>query len=323
MAELLPGLSEAAEAELLGIGGALRELRAELRKTASNKALRHFDEMQPLAAYMVGFWAESQGEPVEKVLDDAIRDSAAWNERLANYQHAMLFTIRRRKRGIHKYYAGWETFTRLADGNIRYLLQLVFEALMLQVQDSGDLSKPINPAIQTRAAQEVGRKNLTELEGLAVNGAQVTRLVLGLGRVFEVMARQAEGHAPEVNQFVVTHNSADREFDQDVTATSEQVEELLTAAVMHLALIRAAANKLPSSSGDTKEFDYSLHPIYAAFFEYSHRRKRRMILSYADVDGIVRTPRSAINGILARSARSIPEEIPEQLALFAPYFDAK
>ena len=61
------------------------------------------------------------------------------------------------------------------------------------------------PHIQTEAAQYVGKQNLSELEGLSVHGAQLTKLLLGLGRVFQTMASEAAGHTPEVTQFRISN----------------------------------------------------------------------------------------------------------------------
>jgi hypothetical protein len=319
----LPGMSEAEEAMELGIEGNLREIRADLRGDATDEEIREFDAMEPLEAYLVGFWAQGQGKSLHTVLQEALSNRGAWRTRLDNYQHAMLFTLRRRKRGIHKYFCGWETFTYLADGNIRYLLQLVSESLLRRLDGADALREPVTFAQQTNAAHDVGRRNLTELEGLAVNGAQLTRLVLGLGRVFQVMARQAEGHTPETNQFTLSDAEYSLEPEESVDdQIASRVRDVLTAAVMHQALVRTPANKLPASSGDTKDYDYSLHPIFAAFFEYSYRRKRRMTLSTSEIIGLIEHPRPTINSILQRTERDPREDLSDQLLLFAPYFDA-
>ncbi len=318
-----PGLSEPDEAIALGIEGHLRDLRADLRTVASDEELSAFDAMPHLSAYLVGFWARAKSMSTHDALREALDNPSAWQDRLDNYQYAMLFTLRRRKRGIHKLYCGWDTFTILSNGNIRYLLYLVSESLLRHLDTTSALSSPVSVNDQTLAAQDVGRKTLTELEGLAVNGAQLTRLVLGLGRIFQVMASQAEGHTPETNQFVlpdIEYSLEPSEVPPDTPVP--KVVELITAAVMHQALVRAPGNKLPGSSGDTKDYDYSLHPIFAPFFEYSHRRKRRMTLSAADIVGLIERPRATITDILSRTSRDPIEALPEQLALFAPYFNA-
>ena len=57
------------------------------------------------------------------------------------------------------------------------------------------MGAPISPDTQTIAAQQIGRKNLAELEGVSVDGAQLTKLLLGLGRIFEVLAQRPYHHA--------------------------------------------------------------------------------------------------------------------------------
>ena len=166
--------------------------------------------------------------------------------------------------------------------------------------------------MQTLAAQETGRANLTELEGMSVRGAQLTKLLLGLGRVFGIMAASPEGHAPEVNQFEVVGTS-DRPTQQD------EISTLLTAAVMHLALARHSGSKL-GGEGETRDWDYMVYPIYAPFFNFSYRRKRKMHLTPDQVLALVDSHRRAIHQILAASNRSPEEPLPEQLRLFEMFY---
>lgn len=176
----------------------------------------------------------------------------------------------------------------------------------------------ISPKTQTKVAQSVGRMNLSELEGLTVNGAQLTKLLLSLGRVFQVMASDGLGHTPEVNQFQVTFQPAG---DDSLDAISEEAEKLLRSAVMHLALVRSLGNK-PGDDGDTKDYDYMVHPIYSALFETSPRLKRKMTLSPDDIIGLVRKPKDTIRQILRRNNRTNDEQLPEQLSLFGRFYDA-
>lgn len=235
----------------------------------------------------------------------------SWDDRLGNYRFAVLFTLRRRRPGIRKYYAGWRTYTLMAGGNIRYLLELVGQALLLQRRDEGSsIGEPIRPELQTLAATQVGRKNLSELEGLSVHGAQLTKLLLGLGRVFEVLASEPEGHTPEVTQFSLPDD-----------APLGDAEQLLTAAVMHLALVRSVANKRMDL--DLKGYDYSVHPIYSAFFVFSYRRKRKLKLTPNQLMALVREPKTGIRQILRQNNRGEGDyPLPDQLRLFEGFYDA-
>src|SRR5439155_14896903 len=138
--------------------------------------------------------------------------------------------------------------------------------LLLHISEGNKFSKPVSVETQTIASQKVGNKNLDELQGLSVHGAHLTKLLLGLGRVFGVMASDPVGHAPEVNQFHLKDNGHDN---------PERINELLNAAVMHLALIRLTGSK-PRDDADTRECDYMIHPVFSSFFVFSYRKKRKM-----------------------------------------------
>jgi hypothetical protein len=306
----LPGLSEDEEAELLGVAEEIKPVKEKLQTLDFEKLL---ENLNPLRIYLIKVWSEAEKTSYAETFKDFVDNRGAWETRYANYKHSLLYSIRRRKRGIRKYYAGWEVFTQLAANNIRYFLELVDQSLLLQLRHNGKLSDPVPPEIQTMAAQSVGRKNLSELEGLSVHGAQLTKLLLGLGRVFQVMAAQPFGHAPEVNQF---HLSDGIGFGP---SGANDADNLLRAAVMHLALLRYSGNKLADET-DTRDYDYMVHPVFSAFFVFSYRHKRKMLLSAEDLIGLVKNPKETIERILLRNNRTPGEELPEQVLLFEGYY---
>jgi hypothetical protein len=318
---LFPGLTEEEEAIELGIGAHVRQIRENLIDKVSSQELDDFDSLRPLEAYLVKYWADGQNEDLLATLRDALANPEAWRSRLANYQYSMLFTLRRGRRGLRKYYCGWDTFVSISGGNIRYLLHLIAASLILHVESGLSLRDPVDPKVQTQAAQSIGKQLLTELEGLAVDGAQLTRLVLGLGRIFQVLARDSEGHAPEVNQFALSDRSVVIDPASD-DKSIDRIDDLIRSAVMHLALSRMSGNKLAGESGVTKEDQYCLHPMYAPFFEFSHRKKRKMSLLGADLLGLVDDPRRTIRGVFSRTHRELEPELSEQLLLFSRYYDA-
>ncbi len=309
--ELLPGLSEEEEARLLGIEESVAPILEKLKKVDTKKTL---NDLSLLTIYFLEFWARSQKKPLVDTLKDFERNSQTWDTRLNNYRHALLYTIAKGKSGIRKHYAGWDTFVQLSGRNIRYLLQLVEESLTSHLRAGKSLDNPVPPETQTLSSQRVGRMNLTELEGLSVRGAKLTKLLLGLGRVFGVMAESAEGHAPEVNQFEVVLGGK--------AVDPREVNDLLTSAVMHLALMRWSGSK-PGDAGDTRDWDYMIHPIYAPFFNFSYRRKRKLRLTAYQLLEVVTSPRQAIRTILAANNRTIDGPLPEQLRLFEMYYADK
>lgn len=254
-------------------------------------------EITPLYKFFIAYWAANHNDELGSAIENYLRNTTAWNTRYDNYKYSLLFKIRtgRGSGGIQKYYAGWNTFVKLANGNIRYLMELVYRSFYLYLQENGDISKPVPPEIQTKAARNVGWKNLTELEGTYQNGAKLTRMVQTLGTIFSQMAKCGDNNAPEIVQFEIEG------------ARSEKTEELLSAGIMNLALVRMPANK-QSGRGSVKEFMYMLHPIFAPFFIYSYRRKRKMPLSDEEFLSCIDNQKSAVTNILAKKNVKLEKE---------------
>ncbi len=310
IAELLPPISEAEEADLLGLRDQLHRLRRELVPLVSPEQLEFFDRLPSLEQYLVKYWSVSQLQGIDVVLFEAQADPTGWRTRLGNYQYPMLFTIKEGKRGLRKLYAGWDTYVQLAAGNLRFLLQLVMEALIAQLDADRALTDPVEPETQTEAAILVGRRNVSDLQGLDPRGGELSRLVLGLGRVFQVMAHSPAGHTPEVVQFDIRASSS---------TLAPDTARLIESAVRNLAFVRFSGNKRAAVSGETQDWQYALHPIYAAFFGYSYRSKRRMTLQESDLVGLVTEPRGTIRTLLKLQRREL-SPLPEQMQFFGGFY---
>jgi hypothetical protein len=313
---LLPSLAIEEEALLLDDRERMSEIvkQAEALVPAASRA--RLLELHPLELYFAHEWALEKNLAFADVLAEMLENASTWSHRYENYKYSLLFTLRKGKRGIRKYYAGWRVFTHLSAGNIRYLLELVDRSLLLHFREGLTITESVSPKIQTEAAQYVGRKNLTELEGLAVNGARLTKLLLGLGRVFGVMAEQPLGHAPEANQFEIRAREAPA---GDAANATTEVEEILNAAVMHLALLRFPGSKLQDPT-DTRDYDYMVHPVFSPFFVFSYRRKRKIGVSAEDLLGLIEQPKRTIATVLTQQNRVEEEPLPEQLLLFQGYY---
>ena len=306
---LLPSISEEEEARLLGIDNHNEEILRQLQEIGPSELV---ERLTPMEICLLAYWAESHTLSLKEVFEDYQQNTRNWRNRLDNYRHALLFTIRRGRSGIRKYYAGWDTFIQLSGGNIRFLLQLVEESLASHIREGRDFHEPLPPDLQTRAAQAIGRTNLTELEGVSVHGGQLAKFLLGLGRIMGVMAASPEGHAPEVNQFVIRGRPGGfSKFDE--------ADALLSAAVMHLTLARHSGSKL-GDEGETHDWDYAVYPIFAPFFNFSYRRKRKMRLTPDQVLALVHSPIIAINQILATKKLTSYEALPDQLRLFEAFY---
>ena len=258
--DLFPELSAEDEAVRLGVREVLAPTLAKLQRgpAPAERLSSWLWDASPLEVFAVAGRALAEERSIWNKVDDILNNTDKWKEHYENYKYSYLFGIRRGKRGVRKYFAGWRVFCLLAASNIRYLLELVDRALDRHFEAGQGPEKGIDPDVQTRIAQGTGQRNLRELEGLSLNGAKLARFLLGLGRVFQVMAETPFGHAPEVAQFTIVRHFSD-------SAARRRVEELLADGVMHLALLRYPASKLQGEA-DVKETDYAIHPIFSAFF---------------------------------------------------------
>lgn len=310
---LFPKLDELDEAARL-IDKAQEDKVRKAVEEASSPEQREAAKALPIGVqYFLDYWASSHTETttLSAEIDAWLKGITSSKDRFNNHFHASLFAIRKGKRGIRKYYSGWDVYLALCEGNIRYLLELVHSALLLHTEEEGAALSPISAEVQTQAAQAVGRKNLSELEGLSVDGARLTKLLLSLGRVFGVLAESPAGHTSEANQF---HLREEQAPDSDGRAM-----ELLKHSVMHLALVRYAGSKLLDER-DTKAYDYMIHPIFAPFFVFSHRKKRKILLSSANLLSLVDRPREGIDAVLKLNHRESEPDLPDQLQLFGDFY---
>ena len=311
---LLPELSPEREAEQLGVRSTIGSDLKALQASDDIRFSEWLAGASQLEVFALTGRAAAEGKTTSEKLDEILEQPKRWKEHYGNYKYAYLFAIRRGKSGIRKHFAGWRVFCLLAASNIRYLLELVDQALDQHFEAGCGPNDGVDPRIQTRVAQATGRRNLRELEGLSLSGARLTRFLLGWGRVLQIMAENPFGHAPEISQFCLSSQKVDED-------TRLAVEELLTEGIMHLALLRYPASKLQEQT-DVREFDYVIHPIFAPFFGFSHRRKRKMELSHGDVSDLVLQRRRAIGTIVARQNRNMDDDLPEQMELFREYYES-
>ncbi len=307
ISKLLPGLTNELEASRLGAGDVAERVRKSLGVSA--------ELLSDLEAYFLNYWALNKALGINAVYAEKVKEKEKWAERFENYRYAVLFTIKHGKVGVRKYYCGWDEMVRMSGCNIRYLMELIEQSLAHGEISPGVLE--ISQENQTLAAQSIGRKNISLLSGMTIYGAQLTRLLLGLGRFFQILASDPAGHAPEINQFKISwENCTDK----------NRLEEILRLAVMHLALVKTQGSKL-TSQNETKDYEYMIHPIFSSFFEYSNRKKRKITLDGNDLLSLIDNPKQALNHMLAvaGAAKSIGSAekygIPTQMTIFGEYYE--
>lgn len=310
--ELLPGLTLESEAEHLGAEALRSDLLKVLNSSrgVSRTEIEYVEQCSALDAAMMLRWSQSHSQHPIEVVRFAIASPVKWKNRMGNYGYALLFTIRERRIGDRKLYCGWRTYWQLADGNIRYMLRLVQEALRRHVEAGGLLTEPVSPDHQTRAAKRVGEITVRDLQGWSVHGAALTRLTIGLGGVFGALARSSALKTPEVVQFRVQYSGAQ--------ASEADVDAILGEAIGQGVLVDFVGNKEAADRGSPPEFDYQLHPVLAPTFSYSHRSKRRMTIPADELMALAQrdSAPAAFRRILSAHGHSETSP-PDQLDLFA------
>tara|TARA_B110001454_G_scaffold58110_1_gene56885 strand:- start:2394 stop:4286 length:1893 start_codon:yes stop_codon:yes gene_type:complete len=308
----LEELSFAEEAQLLG---AERIAKKVLEELAGEPVCAYFERKPSHEVYFLKYWQASEKTSILDLALHWIANEQEWKTRLGNYGYASLFWLSRGNKGarIRKYYCGTRVFLALAGGNIRYFLELIEASLRHELSDRTDFPNELtlSPKSQTLAAKEVGERKLNQIEGLADHGVQLKRMILAVGKVFFELAREPLGRTPEVTSFVVAGEKDD----------VEAIGELLNEGVSHLAFDVEPATKLTSHS-QIREDEYRLHRIFSAFFEISHRKKRRMTIAAEDLMAVLGDrPSKAISSILEDRPQSHEDELPEQLALFSAFYN--
>ena len=313
MDQLLPTLTVLEESQELGAKRRVSRLRRDLVLNHANESM--IDAVDDFPLYV---FYNVNNHDIEKTISD-IEDYVAGEKQALNkyhnYAYALLFTLADRGAEITKHYCGHSSFARMASCNIRFYMQLIHECIVQQIANEQDLTVPIDCRKQTLAARNVGLNYLRELEGATSRGGQLSKMILGFGRFFQILASAPLGSAPECNQFHL------RDPDSvDYGESGNAAEQLLKDGVMHLALVRSPGTKL-ATVADTRAWDYSLHPIFSAYFNYSSRRKRKITISDQDIIAMTRSPRSTIRKLLGRSREHLVDTaLPQQMSMFDEFF---
>lgn len=315
----LEELSLAEEASLLGGGEVAAGVLEELRGTADAHVVSYFEQRPPSEVYFLRYWEKTGSDSLIFLARDWMSAPDRWATRIGNYGFASLFWLSLGRKGarIRKYYCGERVLLTLAGGNIRYFLDLLDTSINVQLLRDEDDSVAersdlvLSAQAQTLASREVGKRRLNQLEGLADHGPQLKRLVLAIGKVFFERTRSPTRGTPEQNSFVLSGNPDD----------IDRLSVLLSEGVGHLAFEVEARTKA-TSSVEMKDDEYRLHRVFSAFFEISHRKKRRTTFDAGRLLAVLDDkPARAIAALLEGQDQSNDASLPEQLAFFSGFYD--
>jgi len=274
------------EEEAIRLGVESHSLMKKFSKVP-NELLEKINKLPLLYKFCIAFWADDHNVDLQEEIKHYLAEPNEWDARYSNYKCHMLFKINvgRGSGQCQKYYCGFDTYVKLAANNIRFFMQLIYKTFYSHIDSGRLITEKVSAEMQTDTAKKIGEKNLIQLESEYREGMRIVRLLLGLGRVFERLAKQPTLGTPELNQFQVS----DIESNLDA-------QELLRVAVLNLALIRSSGNKL--SGSEIKDSVYFIHPIFAPYFGFSHRRKRKMPIAADDIIGLADETKKYVNKLL-------------------------
>jgi len=313
-AQFLTQLRFDEEAKLLGCERIANQVRKKLDD--SPETVRMWVRSAPSShVAFLEYWGKKTGTEISELAFDWMSHPDAWFDRLNNHGYASLFWLSQGRKGarLRKYYCGLDTFLALASGNIRYFLELIDEAIQLQLNSGWDGNSKLylEPKTQTEAAKLVGKRRLAQLEGLSKLGPEIKRLVLAIGKVFFEFARDPVDRAPEQNSFVISGDENSK----------KRISKILAEGVAHLAFEETARTKATSPL-EMRDEEYRIHPIFCAFFEFSHRRKRRVTFEASTLLKLAAHPSQALSEMMSDRTVTPAAELPEQLAMFTDFFDS-
>lgn len=207
----------------------------------------------------------SLAEELEKAKEG---ESPKYKDWLHNAQLGLVFLLARDYRQ-HKMYFGFDVFSMLSSGIVRYFLELCLHTFNFAITEgfSFDDPKPILMDVQTRAARYVSRYKIDDIETYSPYGKRLKKFILILGTVFEALHkhRNVTLGEPEPNHF---HTKTLELEEEDI--------EILNSAVMWTTLQERIPTKEKMADLSLEAEEYHLNHIYCPYFEISYRKKRRL-----------------------------------------------
>lgn len=194
--------------------------------------------------------------------------SSKYKEWLHNNKVGMLFLLCH-ELGERKKYYGFDVFSALSSGIIRYFLELCEHAFRnASMNDFTFLQpRPLTQREMDTAAHHVSRYKFNDIETYPPYGPQMKRFILLLGGIFSALHKDNKLSEPERNHFYTRMD--------EVSINGKQI---LDSAVMWTVLQEKSPTKLKEPTVPYEEIDYHLNRIYAPLFQISYRQMRKLFI---------------------------------------------
>lgn len=175
-------------------------------------------------------------------------------------------------------YGGFQSFLRLANGNLRHFLELCYKSFMAYRGEPGEIAMSVPSVDQALAAHTASSDFLREVRRFGPQGNSLHTFVLTLGSIFALSQDRPSQSEPEVRHFAVVSgreqlNPSDEEFLSEAVKWSVLFEEPETKKKMDML-----------QSG----IQWVLNPIYSPYFRITYRKGRKLDLTTDELITLIR-----------------------------------
>lgn len=199
---------------------------------------------------------------------------------LHNNEIGLLFVIYH-EQGSRKKYYGFEVFSALSSGIIRYFIELCEHAFQNAYYNQFSFVEPRELSIDEMdaAAHHVSRYKFNDIETYPPHGPQLKRFILLLGGMFRALHKDVKQSETEINH-----------FNTRMDEINEKGKAILDSAVMWTVLQEKSPTKLKEPILSYEEIDYHLNRIYAPVFQISYRKKKKLFIPANNLNNMLEKP---------------------------------
>jgi hypothetical protein len=176
------------------------------------------------------------------------------------------------------FYAGFETFTQLAAGNLRHFLELCHKSLKTSPTSGTIEDLRIDPTDQAESAKQASAVFLREIRSFGRSGNRLHSFVLTLGSIFALAHRRPTQSEPEISHFSIQGGSNELAADE---------LEFFSEAVKWSVLSEHPETKVKAPLPQLAMTEWVLNPIYAPYFHITYRKRRKLEFSPTEMQILV------------------------------------
>jgi len=191
-----------------------------------------------------------------------------------------------------KMYFGFDVFSALSSGTIRYFLELCEQAFNNAFFNSNfNWDSKISILDQSNAAKYVSKYKIEDISTYIPKGNEMNIFVQSLGYIFNYMHISDDINLSEPEQ---------NHFSTDDLALTNENKEIISSSIMWNVLQIKEPTKRKHAEESLETRDYYLNKIYTPYFNISYRDQRKVEFPIKIIDDLL-----SGNIEIARKARNL------------------